>query len=76
MKPAAPAALPLHPALERSRCELAERIARGAQAPGCHGTAISGLHLVRYEECVQSFPALVQPALCILAHGSKEVRLG
>ncbi|CAI3787309.1 HTH-type transcriptional activator RhaS [Pseudomonas sp. MM227] len=76
MKPAAPAALPLHPALEQSRCELAERIARGAQAPGCHGTAISGLHLVRYEECVQSFPALVQPALCILAHGSKEVRLG
>ena len=72
----APALLPLDPALEHSRRELAERIARGAQTPGDHGTAISGLHLVRYEECVQSFPALVQPALCILANGSKEVRLG
>ena len=72
----APALLPLDPALEHSRRELAERIARGAQTPGNHGTAIGGLHLVRYEECVQSFPALVQPALCIFANGSKEVRLG
>ena len=76
MSPSAPTALPLHPALEHSRGELAERIARGARTPGCHATAIGGLHLVRYEECVQSFPALVQPALCILAKGSKEVRLG
>lgn len=76
MSPSAPTALPLHPALEHSRRELAERIARGAREPGCHVTAIGGLHLVRYEECVQSFPTLVQPALCILAKGSKEVSLG
>jgi AraC-like DNA-binding protein len=67
---------PLHPAQERQRVELADLIRRHIPAEGSLRSAIEPLHLVRYEHCVQSFPALAQPALCILAHGSKEVRLG
>jgi AraC-like DNA-binding protein len=71
-----PIAKLLDPTLEQRRVELAECIDRGARTPGSFVTAIDGLHLVRYEECVRSFPALAQPALCILAQGSKEVCLG
>ena len=67
---------PLEPQLEAHRAELAERIASHAPREGCFATAIDNLHLVRYEHMTQSMPALAQPALCILAHGSKEVRLG
>jgi AraC-like DNA-binding protein len=62
--------------LEDQRLELAEAIRHGAREEGCFKTAIGDLHLVRYDHRVESMPALTQPALCILAHGSKEVRLG
>ncbi|WPO99098.1 AraC family transcriptional regulator [Pseudomonas sp. HR96] len=70
--------MPLKPApsLELQRVELADLIRRYVTAEGCLKTAIAPLHLVRYDHCTQSFPALAQPALCILAHGSKQVQLG
>lgn len=69
--PQAPATL-----LDLQRVELADLIRRYVNVEGCLKTAIAPLHLVRYDHCTQSFPALAQPALCILAHGSKEVQLG
>ncbi|MFE1817115.1 AraC family transcriptional regulator, partial [Metapseudomonas otitidis] len=39
-------------------------------------SAIEDLYLVRYRESVRSMPALAQPALCVLAQGSKTLFLG
>lgn len=69
--PAAPC-----PSQERQRAELADIIRRHThEAPLCE-SAVPGLHLVRYHSRTPSLPALAQPALCVLAHGSKEVSLG
>lgn len=70
------ASLHLDPALEQRRLELAELILRHSGGPGGPASAITDLFLVRYDESVRSLPTLAQPALCILAQGSKEVRLG
>ncbi|PWB33343.1 AraC family transcriptional regulator CmrA [Pseudomonas sp. SDI] len=67
---------PLDPALERLRQELAELIQRHGVGTSGVPSAIADLFLVRYEQSVRSMPALTQPALCILAQGSKEVTLG
>jgi|SRR5471030_654581 len=63
-------------AIEKQRAELAELIARFAPQDGSYQTAITPLYMVRHDRPVQSVPALVQPALCILAQGRKEVQLG
>jgi AraC-like DNA-binding protein len=67
---------PVSEDLEKQRAELADLIRRFAPREGAFQTAISPLHMVRYENPSQSLPSLTQPALCIFAHGSKEVRLG
>lgn len=59
------------PTLELQRLELAELITRHAGDPHGPASAIAGLYLVRYTENVRSVPTLAQPALCILAQGSK-----
>ena len=71
-----PSSTPLDPLLVSQRAELAERIGRHVSAEGSYPTPIQALHLVRYEQRTQSLPTLAQPALCVLANGSKEVRLG
>ncbi len=76
MSPEAPAALQLEPAFEQQRLELADLIKRHTTSQIGVASAIDDLYLVRYEERVRSMPTLAQPALCIMAHGSKEVRLG
>lgn len=68
---------PLHaPCLELQRLELAGLIRRHAGEPHGAASAISDLCLVSYQENVRSFPTLAQPALCILAQGSKTLFLG
>jgi AraC-like DNA-binding protein len=62
--------------LEKQRSELAQLIRRHAPDEGTFQTAISPLYMIRYEKPAESMPAIAQPALCIFAHGSKEVRLG
>ncbi|AIL60261.1 AraC family transcriptional regulator [Pseudomonas alkylphenolica] len=66
----------LDPALEQQRQELADLVRRHAPRSISVESAIDDLYLVQYEESVRSMPALAQPALCILAHGSKEICLG
>lgn len=61
----------IDPSLELQRQELAELIRRHAGEPHGPASAIDDLYLVRYTENVRSVPTLAQPALCILAQGSK-----
>jgi AraC-like DNA-binding protein len=67
---------PLSEDMEKQRAELADLIRRFAPKEGSFQTAIAPLFMVRYENPSESLPSLTQPALCIFAHGSKEVRLG
>ncbi|MDD2090123.1 AraC family transcriptional regulator [Pseudomonas guariconensis] len=67
---------PLEPTLEAQRQELADLISRHAGEPYGPASAIDDLYLVRYRESVRSMPALAQPALCVLAQGSKTLFLG
>ncbi|MFK4231911.1 MULTISPECIES: AraC family transcriptional regulator [Pseudomonas] len=69
-------ATPLEPTLEAQRQELADLISRHAGEPYGPASAIDDLYLVRYRESVRSMPALAQPALCVLAQGSKTLFLG
>lgn len=69
-------ATPLEPTLEAQRQELADLIGRHAGEPYGPTSAIEDLYLVRYRESVRSMPALAQPALCVLAQGSKTLFLG
>ena len=66
----------IDPSLELQRQELAELIRRHAGEPHGPASAIDDLYLVRYTENVRSVPTLAQPALCILAQGSKSLFLG
>lgn len=66
----------IDPPLELQRQELAELIRRHAGDPHGPASAIDDLYLVRYTENVRSVPTLAQPALCILAQGSKSLFLG
>jgi AraC-like DNA-binding protein len=61
---------------DTQQVELANLIRRHVTCESTLQTAIEPLHLVRYDHSSESFPSLAQPALCILANGSKEVRLG
>ncbi|WP_426113915.1 AraC family transcriptional regulator N-terminal domain-containing protein [Pseudomonas sp. DSP3-2-2] len=62
--------------MEKQRAELADLIRRYAPKEGSFQTAIAPLFMARYENPSESLPAVAQPALCIFAHGSKQVRLG
>ena len=66
----------IEPTLEVQRQELAELIRRHAGDPPGSASAIDDLYLVSYRESVRSVPTLAQPALCVLAHGSKSLFLG
>lgn len=62
-------------ALEPQRVELADLIARHTTGDGSFATAIAPLFLSRHESQRDFAPVLANPALCILAQGSKQVRL-
>lgn len=62
--------------MEQQRAELAELIRRHAPADGSFQTVIKSLFMVRHDRPLQSVPGLVQPALCIMAQGRKDVTLG
>ena len=66
----------LDPTLEAQRQELAGLIRRHAGEPQGTVSTIEDLYLVSYRDNIRSMPALAQPALCILAHGSKTLFLG
>ncbi|MGV8917343.1 MAG: AraC family transcriptional regulator N-terminal domain-containing protein [Pseudomonas sp.] len=67
---------PVDDEMEKQRAELASIIRRYAPEDGSFPTAVPQLHMVCHDHPLQSIPTLVQPALCILAQGSKEVSLG
>lgn len=62
--------------MERQRAELADLIRRHAPTDGSFQTVIKSLFMVRHGRPQQSVPSLVQPALCIMAQGRKDVTLG
>ena len=62
--------------MEQQRAELAELIRRHAPTDGSFQTLIKPLFMVRHDRPVQSVPGVVQPALCIMAQGRKDVTLG
>lgn len=66
---------PLDPDMEKQRAELADIVSRHTGEDGSYATAIPSFVLNRHNSPRDFMPVLAQPALCILAHGSKEVRL-
>jgi len=66
---------PLDPDMEKQRAELADIVSRHTCEDGSYSTAIPSFVLNRHNSPRDFMPVLAQPALCILAHGSKEVRL-
>lgn len=79
LAPSAPDARPvaeLNAPMTQQRAELAELIRRHAPADGSFQTVIKPLFMVRHDHPSQSVPGLVQPALCIMAQGRKDVTLG
>lgn len=68
-------AIPLDAEMEKQRAELASIVHRHTWEDGSYGTAITTLFLNRHNTPRDFMPVLVEPALCILASGSKEVRL-
>ena len=67
--------VPLDAEMEKQRAELASIVHRHTWEDGSYGTAITSLYLNRHNAPRDFMPVLVEPALCILASGSKEVRL-
>ena len=63
------------PDLHSQRLQLAELIARFAEADGAHDTAIASLVLYRASTPSPITHTLYRPALCIMAQGQKVVRL-
>lgn len=68
----------LHPdPIAASRQELADIIERHCNGSGVHDTAIDSLSLARMEQPSEGrMPTLYRPALCVIAQGSKEIRVG
>jgi hypothetical protein len=66
--------IPLDAEMEKQRAELASIVHRHTWEDGSYGTAITSLYLNRHNTPRDFMPVLVEPALCILANGSKEVR--
>jgi AraC-like DNA-binding protein len=61
--------------IQTSREELAERIARAIQEDGT-SQPLPGLHLARVSVPLQKLHSVMEPSLCVIAQGSKEVLLG
>ncbi|MFV3016629.1 AraC family transcriptional regulator, partial [Pseudomonas sp. KHB2.9] len=70
-----PKPVPLDAEMEKQRAELASIVRRHTWEDGSYGTAITSLFLNRHNTPRDFSPVLVEPALCILANGRKEVRL-
>lgn len=72
-----PQSLAPHDSIARSRQELADIIDRHCQAAGVYETAIDSLSLARMDQPSEGrMPTLYRPALCVIAQGSKEIRVG
>lgn len=56
--------------------DLAARIDRHAPGDGAHATCVSELTLFRASHRSEPVGVLYEPSLCLIAQGSKEVRLG
>lgn len=70
-------ATPQNPRSRNPRmAELAEAIERFAPRDGVHPTAIERMGLIRSSRPGEPVHALHQPALCIIAQGSKQVMVG
>ncbi|SDK59046.1 transcriptional regulator, AraC family [Pseudomonas delhiensis] len=67
-----------HDLVTASRQELADIIERHCNSlSGVHDTAIEALSLARMEQPSEGrMPTLYRPALCVIAQGSKEIRVG
>jgi AraC-like DNA-binding protein len=57
------------------RAELAAEIEHFTGTDGSHASAIPGLHLARTTRCQMPAHGITQPAVCLMAQGSKRVRL-
>ncbi len=55
--------------------ELAALMSRFAASDGIHATAIERVSLLRFSQRNEPVPAVHEPALCIIAQGSKQVML-
>jgi len=66
----------LDSALEKQRVELADLIGRHTPQDGSYETRIQAFFLSRYSQPSGFSPSLPKPALCVMAQGNKEVRLG
>ncbi|MGZ3667337.1 MAG: AraC family transcriptional regulator [Ktedonobacterales bacterium] len=61
--------------VQAHREELVERIARAVRADGT-AQPLHGLHLARSSRPLEPLHSVVEPSLCVIAQGSKEVLLG
>jgi AraC-type transcriptional regulator len=61
--------------VQANREELVERIARTVRADGTV-QILSGLHLSRRSVPLKPVHSVVEPSVCVIAQGSKEVLLG
>jgi AraC-like DNA-binding protein len=57
------------------RAELATEIERFTGADGLHASAIPKLHLARASRCQMPAHGITQPAVCLMAQGSKRILL-
>jgi len=55
---------------------LADEIARTVTDDGIHATPMNGVHLVRLSDVSEPTAGVMQPALCIVAQGRKQVIAG
>ncbi len=60
---------------QANREELVERIARAIHEDGT-AQPLGGLHLYRFSLPLQPFHGVLEPFVCVIAQGSKEVLLG
>jgi AraC-like DNA-binding protein len=68
--------IPVHPALEAQRVELADRVARNVHGDGVHATAIAALSLICASAPSQPLPSVYHPSLCVVVQGRKRALLG
>src|SRR6266699_1626847 len=61
--------------VQANREELVERIARAIREDG-PAQPLQGLHLYRSSLPLEPVHSVVEPSLCVIAQGSKEVLLG
>src|SRR5262245_12380807 len=61
--------------MQANRDELVERIARAIREDGVI-EPLQGLHLARQSVSLKKLYSVMEPSLCVIAQGSKEVLLG